>query len=294
LEIYPDDGGRPRCGQPSHRFVAGPGPQVDDAQGVITFIGPPRGLFTLSPGRYWISPSIAMDLGTRGQWFWDRSVEPHAAGSPVHFDNPGGGFLTPPCDVLADWDMASTLLGRSVDEESGRYGDVNVGRGPAAKVLTVNGSVGRETDRVVTVAAGDPLRIRIAAPPFSPAPGQRHWTFWILDGEPTEATVSAIQFRKSDGTVRDLGVGPRCLPVNNTLTPGACDCPRLGRTSYPLGPLTAARVCLDSRIRFPKYPTEFITSLPPGTYSLGGLLFDLGSPNAMPVSQMNWIVLVVE
>ena len=293
FEIYPDVGSAPGCGAPAYSTTVLPGALgLSDAGGVIDFC-PGGTLLTLAEGKYWISVTVTMDAATRGQWYWFSHAVPHVNGVTAHFDNPGGGFSVPPCAPVADLDLAFCVYGTEMDviDCTCRYGNVNAGAGPVADVLRVNGLVGDPLCREMTVPGGVPVTVSISSPPLG---GNGHYAVWFYDGVPGPADAMPIRYRPSSGVIHDLGVGCRCLPVNNSVVPLSCPCPvtfPTGRTSRGLGAGTAARFCLNPRPGFPRYPTSFNLTFPPGaSFTLGGVLVDLGSASTKPISIMNWIV----
>src|SRR5262249_14036240 len=104
-------------------------------------------------------------------------------------------------------------------------GNVNTGDGsPPVRVLSLNGSVGGPCG-TVPVVAGAPATLSIDG---APASAGGAYAVWILDGG--LAAGEAVRLRKG-GVVHELGTGVRCLPSNNTVTPGSCPCP----LTVPLG-----------------------------------------------------------
>lgn len=172
-------------------------------------------------------------------------------------------------------------------------GRVNTGDGsPPAPVFSVNGSVGNAC-REVFVPAGVPVPIGIANAPSVAEAGQ--YAMWLYEGAPTAGVAAAIRFQSLDGTIFDLGSGPRLLPVNNTEIPGVCPCPLafpVGRTSKPLGAARAALLCLNARPAHPRSPTSFMQAFPAGDFTLGGVVLDRNSVRSPEknASIGNWIV----
>jgi len=293
FEIYPDVGGAPGCGVPTYSTTVLPGAVgLADAGGRIDYC-PGGTLVTLAAGPHWIAVTVTMDLAGRGQWFWNSHAVPHANGASASFDNPGGGFAVPPCSPIADCDLAFCVYGTEMDvvDCTCRAGNVNAAPGPIADVLRVNGLVGDPVCREMTVMGGVPNTVSISTPP---AGGNGHYAFWFYDGVPGPADAMMLQYKPSSGVIHNLGIGCRCLPVNNSVTPGSCPCPITfprGRTSRGLGPATAARFCLNASPGFPRYPTSFSLTFPSGfSFTLGGLVVDFGSANTKPISISNWII----
>jgi len=136
------------------------------------------------------------------------------------------------------------------------------------------------------------VTISIARPP---AGGNGNYVLWTYDGVPAQPDERTLLFQSSGADAISLGIGCRSLPINNTVNPGSCPCPLtfpLGRASQSLAPAKAAVVCVNSAPGFPRYPTSFQQTFPPGVFTLGGLLVDLGSPNQKPLSVMNWVIVV--
>jgi hypothetical protein len=297
FEIYPDSAGHPACGTPVYTVTVAPGaPGLTDSVGVLDY-SPGGTLTTILAGKYWASVSVTLDYDTRGQWFWASSSNPHTRGLAANFDNPGGAFAQPPCSkpTAFDFDMAFCVSGTQVpvgDETTCRVGNVNTGVGAPADVLLVNGSAGSPTFRVVNVIAGVAATVALIAPP---AGGAGHYVLWTLDGAPTAGTLTEIRYKPGSGVVYDLGLGCKCLPINNTVVPASCPCPLTfptGRTSRGLSAAKATPVCVNSKPGFPRYPTSFTQTFPAGTFTIGGVITDSGSPNLKPLSIMNWVIVV--
>lgn len=294
FEILPDVSGEPACGSPVYTVTVNPGDTgLSDALGILDYC--PGGVLTsLSPGRYWVSVSVTMDFATRGQWFWLSHDVPHSVGFAAVADNPGGGFGIPACSPPPgfDYDLAFEIGGDDTtpDEKACRAGNVNAGVGPIANVLTLNGSTGDPACREVIVTAGVPVTIAISA---APAGGNGHYVLWTKDGEPSGATVTPLRYKPQSGIIHELGMGCMCLPGNNSVVPGSCPCSitfPTGRASRNFGPGTAATFCVNASPGFPRVPTSFQQTFPAGTFTLGGLIVDLGSANTKPISIMNWII----
>jgi hypothetical protein len=175
-------------------------------------------------------------------------------------------------------------------------GNVNTGAGrPVANVLTVNGGGGDPACRRVIVASGVPAMIAIARPPAADPTGKGHHAVWIYDDVPTNTTVTPLRYRPNSGVIHELGMGCRCLPVNNSVVPqsDSCDCPitfARGFTSRALSAGSAARFCLNVQPRIPRYPTAFPVTFPVGTFTIGGLIVDSNSASTTPISIMNWVI----
>src|SRR5262249_26563989 len=107
--------------------------------------------------------------------------------------------------------------------ESVREGNVNTGDGSCpADVIALNGSTG-DLDRETFPVAGAPAVISIANAPSIATRG--HYAVWILDGAAASGDEAEIRLAKSGGEDFDLGLGARCLPINNSEAPGSCPCP---------------------------------------------------------------------
>ena len=173
-------------------------------------------------------------------------------------------------------------------------GRVNTGDGsPPFPVFSVNGGFGGAC-REVSVAAGAPVTIGVANAPA--VAGAGHYAIWFLDGVPVPGASEEIRVRTARGETFVLGRGPRCLPVNNTESAGACPCPLAipsGRTSKPLSPSKAALLCLNGRPAFPRSPTSFTQVFPVGDFTLGGVVLDPNSvlSPAKNASIGNWLVI---
>lgn len=176
-------------------------------------------------------------------------------------------------------------------------GTVNTGGGSApVDVLTVNGRTGGSCRRLV-VRSDESISLGIAAAPS--LPGRGHFAAWVLDGAPAGGAEIPIRMAGPLGLEYELGVGPRCLPVSNTLAPLACPCPSTvpkGLTSRSLGASLAANLCLPARTPRPRAPTALALTLPPGIYTFAGVVQDSNGPHspALNVSIGNWIVVHVE
>ncbi len=167
--------------------------------------------------------------------------------------------------------------------------DASAGRSPA-DVLFVNDSAEDPSCRRVEVSRSAPSRITVLRPPAG-GPGQ--FALWIHDGAPRPSDARPVRLRDGSGTVHELGLGCRCLPSENLVSRAACPCPGtfpLGRASMPLGSRLARRVCVNREALAERAPTSFLQTFPPGTFTVCGLIVDPGSPNSMPISIMNWVV----
>ncbi len=194
--------------------------------------------------------------------------------------NPSGQFE----GFIATFGCAAGLLAGRVDTGDGS---------PSFDVFTVNGSSGDEC-REVTVIAGREVIIEIANAPSITGAG--HYALWVYDGAPVPGGARPILLLTRRGVLYDLGLGPRCLPVSNTLAPGACPCPLTfptGRTSKSIGLDRAARLCLNSRPALPRSPVTFVQTFPAGDFTLGGVVLDRNSMLSprKNASIGNWIVI---
>jgi hypothetical protein len=192
--------------------------------------------------------------------------------------NPEGRFEA----WIATLDCASGILA----------GRANTGDGsPPFPVFTINGSFGGSC-REIDVAAGVPVNLQISNPPS--VGGAGHYALWIYDGLPAPGTSAAIRLRTLGGDLFDFGLGPRCLPINNSVTPGECPCPvtfPVGWTSKPLNAGRAAPFCLNARPAFPRPPTVLSITFPAGDFTLGGMVLDMNSVHSprKNASIGNWI-----
>lgn len=287
FEIYADDGGKPLCGTPIFSLNVA-GATADDGAGNFTYDNGGT-LVSLCPGTYWLAVQAVMPYDPGGQWAWESHANPHLSGASARFDNPAGGFGVPRCAVNFDFDAIFCVFGTTspCDEVACRAGNVGTVSGGAPEtVMRVNGSAGDPLTRVVNAPGGGLLPITVAASSFGPATA--NWAFWIYDGEPSAGTVTPLQYKTFA-----LGIGCLCLPVN--LSAGLpCPCPTtipLGRTSKSLRPAKAAAFCLRQPAETRTPATVTNVSFPAGrTFTVGGVLFDNGSPNVKKISIMNWVI----
>ncbi|MBI1850027.1 MAG: hypothetical protein HYR85_06755 [Planctomycetes bacterium] len=176
-----------------------------------------------------------------------------------------------------------------------RAGNVDTGNGnPPAIVLTVNGSSGDPLTREMTLTQG-PANVHFALPP---AGGNGLWAGWIFNGLPTASTIQNAFIFNGAGGVESIGTACFCLPSNNSVSPGACPCPLafpVGFTSKALGAGAAANVCVHRSPADPRAPATITVNLPPGDYSICGILFDpnSSSPGPRKVSLTNLVGLHV-
>lgn len=223
---------------------------------------------------------------------WDRddnTADPSIPGDPNSTEDSSKNLLI---DLNADNDLGIPLgdCTGSLDQvaEDGfdgecacscRAGNTNTGDGSAAAdTLTIDGSVG-DSCREMLVASGTSTTLGIAAPPSRKKGG---YGVWIYDYCPNNSET-AIQLLTGRGVLFDLGIGCRCLPINNTVSAGSCACPvtfPVGRTSKSLGSGTAAALCLNKKPGFPSYPTSFSQTFPIGDFFLIGLIQDDNSINS--------------
>ncbi len=173
-------------------------------------------------------------------------------------------------------------------------GNVNTGSGGSPiDVLFVNGSAGGAT-REVGVVANAVSRLDILHPPSLP-PGRAHYGVWILDGVPSACDATEIRFLDKFGVTVTLGLGARCLPINNSVSADACPCPMTfpaGFTSMSFGSQTARRFCLNARPGHDLAPEHFFVRFPTGDFTIGGVVLDRNAP-ASPetnIAVANWII----
>ena len=134
---------------------------------------------------------------------------------------------------------------------------------------------------------------------IEPAPslsGSGHYAVWLYEGEPGCDDRTPIHLVSGKGQLFDLGLGARCLPVNNTESAGACPCPvafPTGRTSKPLGAGRASLLCLNRKPGYPRAPVAFEQVFPTGDFVAGAVVQDLNSLNspAKNLSVGNWLVI---
>ncbi len=177
-----------------------------------------------------------------------------------------------------------------------RYGNVKYVSGsptPPEKVLTVNGSSGHPYYRAMTRPAG-PATIEIAKPSVG---GTGLYMFWIFPGEADMSTFSNAWLNDGSGGAEDLGNATECLPTVNTITPGICPGPGgsfpLGFTSKAIygGPLASA-LSVPQGAATGKAPVQLAVNLPPGAYTIAGILHDPSKTSlTRRFSVMNSVVL---
>ncbi|MBI1852200.1 MAG: DUF1929 domain-containing protein [Planctomycetes bacterium] len=164
-------------------------------------------------------------------------------------------------------------------EFAARRGNVNRGASSTpANVISINGQTGDSVAHVVRIAPG-PATLSVALPPGG---GRGQWALWIGDGEATSGSV-ANAFLRSNRGPEPLGLATFCLPVSNSVSPGACPCPptfSTGFTSERLGVHGAANLCLRAQSPRGPAPASFTVDFPPGTYTVQGVIVDPRSPNA--------------
>lgn len=181
-----------------------------------------------------------------------------------------------------------TVLSNRSFRHACRAGNADGASGRAAPVLSVDGSTGVSNRRLVRVRSGDPARIDVARPP---AGGSGLYAVWALDGEPTVADETPVSIRF--GRIAGIGIACRCLPVMNALSPGACACPRTfprGWSSANLSADMLRTICVRGGLA--PAPASNEIRFPVGTFTLTGLIADPNSPNEIPISLTNSVVVV--
>jgi len=290
FEIVGDAGGLPDCGNNiGAMYPAAPDGSIETGN----FLGQaggrydycPGGEATLVAGTYWATGGINMPFATPyycGQWFFVTCVQPHRRGSNAYLDNPGGGFVVPPCVnwtfLGIDGDLTFTIYGTNDDlcPCAIRAGNTDINGSGPADTVTIDGSAG-DSCRELSVSAGGATTLAVDS---APTVGKGHWGLWINDGDDLECCPLILTGGK--GTFA-LGTAAKCLAVNNTGSPGSVPCPvtfPTGRTSKSLGAGKAATLCLNKKPGFPKSPTFFSQTFPAGDYTVQGLVQDLASLNS--------------
>lgn len=167
-------------------------------------------------------------------------------------------------------------------------------------VVFLNGTAGGAARRVV-VPSGTPLSLSVfPAPNLGTLFGQ--YALWIYDGESTGCET--VRIKKGNGRVYSLGAAVRCLPPNNTVTPGSCPCPTTnffgtgggphGIASSAFGPQAAAKLCVVAGSAKPRSPVTFTIQFPPGTFTITSVHRDRNSINSPGYNVSIGNALVVE
>jgi Tol biopolymer transport system component len=198
---------------------------------------------------------------------------------------PGGRFVVfgssasnlVPGDASATWDVFVR------DRESCRPGTVNAVSGPVADVLSVNGSIGSPTERLVTVAAHSPISVSLAASPAGPT--TPHYALWVWRRLPRSAffvSVSGERIGCSVNPTPDRPQGTPPLPfacLLGGLAPQFCGSIHVHPASPANAPWTRTRAA----------------GFAAGTFlTLQGVVEDAGSATSVHLSTTNAVVVSVQ
>jgi hypothetical protein len=181
----------------------------------------------------------------------------------------GRGAVVVDLDEDGHLDIVATntvLLNRTFvqPEFRARTGNVNAGAGPITNVLFVNGSPGIGGSRKVYVATGEPIQVRMDAPPSMGA-GPAPFALYLRIGEPSERTVRTLPF----------GIGMTCISTplsggNPLRTANNIGYPnRLGVENWPQSTIPAPSNVADRSRGLMRT----------GTATLQGIILDSAAPN---------------
>ncbi|MBI1850589.1 MAG: PD40 domain-containing protein [Planctomycetes bacterium] len=159
-------------------------------------------------------------------------------------------------------------------------GNVNLGLGGLASVLSVNGSTG-DALRQVTTGVGSPITVNLNAAPHGPA--SPRYVVWVWAGPPSRSLQLLV-----DGFT--FGCTVEATPFMPFGFPQPLRCLRGG-----LSPLVCIGVTeLPSPARAPWTVTKPGGFGAPATFTVQGMIEDSGSANAFPFSITNAVVLRVQ
>lgn len=183
-----------------------------------------------------------------------------------HFDVGHPGFTG---RTLTPGDVLETFEPRM----DARRGRVNLGVGPRADVLLVNGSAG-DVWREVYVPSGGTMNLELLSPPAGPALAE--FTIYAFLGEPSASDLRSLP----------AGLGDSAFPMPLFIPPAT-------------NVFTIANTTGDPGLGVPLFgvtntPVQLaLTGVPPGAYTLQGLIQDAGSV-AGGASVTNAIVINVQ